>query len=88
MYEQSHRVAYLPARKELTTFATLTIILILMTIVNACVCANNFNRGLKPYINKHTMENQDEKNRYTYATEMTAGPSNKLAPVPSRMTID
>ena len=88
MYEPSHLEAYLPARKELTTFAVLTIILILMTIVNACVCANNFNRGLKPYINKQKMESQDEKNRYPYTTEMTAGPSSKLAQIPSRMTID
>src|SRR4051812_44453150 len=88
MYELGHLEAYLPARKELTTFAVLTIILILLTIVNACVCANNFNRGLKPYINKHKLENQDEKNQYPYTTEMIAGPSGKLPPVPSRMTID
>jgi hypothetical protein len=88
MYEPGHLDAYLPARKELTTFAVLTIILIMLTIINACMCANNFNRGLKPYVSRRKLESQEEKNRYTYTTEMTAGPSSKLAPVPSRMTID
>jgi len=89
MYQPGHLDAYLPARKELTTFAVLTILLLLMTIVNACMCANNFNRGLKPYITSRKLESHEEKNRYTYTEEMTAGPSGgKLAQVPSRMTID
>ncbi len=88
MYEPGHEQNYIAARKELTTFAVLTIILILMTIINACMCANNFNRGLKPYVTRRKLESQEEKNRYTYATEMTTGPTGKLAPVPSRMTID
>ena len=88
MYEPSHLEAYLPARKELTAFAVLTLILILMTIVNACMVTNNFKRGLKPYVSKRKLESQDEKNRYTYSTEMTTGPSGKMAPGPSRMTID
>ena len=88
MYEPGHLDAYLAARKELTTFAVLTIILIVMTIINACMCANNFNRGLKPYVTKRKLESEDEKNRYTYNTEMTAGPSSNPGPLPTRMTID
>ena len=88
MYEPGHEQNYIAARKELTIFAVLTIILILMTIVNACMCANNFKRGLKPYVANRKMDSQEEKNRYTYTTEMTPGPSGNLAPVPSRMTID
>lgn len=88
MYEPSHEDAYLPARKELTTFAVLTIILIVLTIINACICANNFNRGLKPYVTRRKLENDDEKNRYPYTTEMMAGPSGKPTPLPMRMTID
>jgi hypothetical protein len=88
IYQPSHQAAYLPARKELTTFAVLTIILILMTIANACMCARNFDKGLKPYINSRKLESEEEKNRYTFTREMTAGPSSKLTPVPSRMTID
>jgi hypothetical protein len=88
MYESGHLDAYLPARKELTTFAVLTIILIVLTIINACLCANNFGKGLKPYVTKRKLENEDEKNRYTYTTEMTAGPSGKPGPMPARMTID
>ncbi len=89
MYEPGHEGAYLPARKELVTFAVLTILSLLMTIVNACMCANNFKRGLKPYIANRKLESPEEKtNRYTYTTEMTPGPSGKLAPPPARMTID
>ena len=89
MYQPGHLGAYLPARKELTSFAVLTISCLLLTIVNACMCANNFNKGLKPYITNRKLESQDEKdNRYTYTTEMTAGPSGKPAPQPARMTID
>ena len=88
MYDPHHRDAYLPARKELTTFAVLTLILIVMTIINACMCANNFNRGLKPYVTRRKPQADEEKNRYQYATEMTAGPSGKPGAPPMRMTID
>lgn len=88
MYEPGHSQFYLPARHELTSFAVLTILLIMLTIINACMCANNFNKGLKPYISKRKLESEDEKNRYTYTTEMTAGPSSKPGPLPTRMTID
>jgi NADH:ubiquinone oxidoreductase subunit 6 (subunit J) len=41
---------YHPARKSLTTFAVLTILLLLVTIVVACICTHNFNKGLKPHL--------------------------------------
>ncbi|KAI1609473.1 hypothetical protein EDD36DRAFT_71615 [Exophiala viscosa] len=93
MYSSSHDSPYLPARKELTSFAVLTIILIIMTIINACLCASNYKKGLKPYIYKSTTLDDDEKpigSAYApYATEM--GQGNKYpAPGPSanRMEID
>ncbi|KAL9125510.1 MAG: hypothetical protein Q9217_005297 [Psora testacea] len=51
MYQNTERARlYLPARKSLTIFAVLTIILIVLTIINAIMCASNFKRGLRPYI--------------------------------------
>jgi hypothetical protein len=88
MYEPGHLGAYLPARKELTTFAVLTLILILLTIINACVCTHNFNRGLKPYVSSRKLEQHDEKNRHTYTAEMTSSSQGKAGPPPMRMTID
>ncbi|EXJ92686.1 hypothetical protein A1O3_01238 [Capronia epimyces CBS 606.96] len=95
MYSPSHRDAYLPARKELTTFAVLTLVLIVLTIIGACLCANNYNRGLKPYVNKPTSIDDDEKpmgSAYApYATEMEPGVNGKLPavrPSASRIEID
>ncbi|KAF2017879.1 hypothetical protein BU24DRAFT_345795 [Aaosphaeria arxii CBS 175.79] len=42
---------YMPARKSLTSFAVLTILLVIVTIVIACICTHNFNKGLKPHVN-------------------------------------
>ena len=41
---------YEPARKSLTSFAVLTILLLLVTIIVACMCTHNFNKGLKNHI--------------------------------------
>lgn len=96
MYSSAREDAYRPARKELASFAVLTIILILLTITNALICAFNYNKGLKPYIYKTRPIEDDEKpmgSAYSpYATEMEphvggkrpmAGPSNA-----GRMEID
>lgn len=90
MYSEERELAYRPARKELTTFAALTIILIVTTIVNACICTHNFNQGLKPYINSRKAEHEEEKLGYggMQGTEMSGGPSTGGASMPSRMEID
>lgn len=83
MYQHTQRAArYLPARKSLTTFAVITIVLILITIVNAIMCALNFRRGLKPYIANRKVESEDEKPNMMEMPNLTHGQ------VPSRMTID
>ena len=82
MYEPSHEKQYVPAREPLTTFAVITIILILLTIANAIMCTANFGRGLKPHIAGRKVESEEEK---AHITEM---PNLSHAPVPSRMTID
>ncbi|KAK5950687.1 hypothetical protein OHC33_008354 [Knufia fluminis] len=50
MYQPGKRDPYLPARTELTTFAVLTIGLLISTIIVACMCAHNYRKGLKPYV--------------------------------------
>lgn len=87
IYSASHGALYAAARKELTTFAILTIILLLMTIVNACMCANNFDKGLKPYVTKRRPVSPDTE-KIDYATEMVPGPSGKPGIAPPRRVID
>ena len=83
MYQHTKRaLRYLPARKTLTSFAVITIVLIVLTIINAIVCASNFRHGLKPYIANRKVESEDEK------PTMMEMPSISHAPVPSRMEID
>ncbi|KAG0651693.1 Golgi apparatus membrane, partial [Hyphodiscus hymeniophilus] len=84
MYSPSRAKDYLPVRKNLTSFAVLTIILIVMTIINACACMANFNKGLKPHITKRKMGSEEEK-----IDNMTELPDLKHGnPASSRMTID
>jgi len=84
MYQHTARAAtYIPVRKSLTTFAVLTIILIVLTICNAIICLVNFNRGLKPYIVNRKVESEDEKPNMEMPN-LNHGPM----PMSSRMTID
>ncbi|KAF2798401.1 hypothetical protein K505DRAFT_233319 [Melanomma pulvis-pyrius CBS 109.77] len=73
---------YKPARKSLTSFAVLTILLLLVTIIVACLCTHNFNKGLKPHVsNKRVGDAPSNK----YNTEMPS----LSGPAPSsRMEID
>jgi len=84
MYEEStgRAIHYISVRKSLTTFAVITIVLIVITIINAIMCAANFRKGLKPYIASRKVENDDEK------PNMMEMPNLSHGPVPSRMTID
>jgi len=56
MYQPSKEEPYLAARKELTTFAVLTIGLLISTIIVACMCAHNYGNGLKPYVTSHAQK--------------------------------
>ncbi|MCJ1300741.1 hypothetical protein MMC08_003538 [Hypocenomyce scalaris] len=82
MYHGSKAKTYVPVRRSLTTFAVITVILIILTIINACMCTNNFNRGLKPYVQRRKLESEDEKGTMNEMPNLAHGP------VPSRMTID
>lgn len=80
MYQPSHEGFYLPVRKNLTSFAVITILLIICTICNATVCMLNFDKGLRPHVMKRKIGGDNEK-------AMTELPDLKN-PVSSRMTID
>lgn len=83
MYQPSREYDYLAVRKNLTSFAVLTIILIVLTITNAWVCTANFNKGLKPHVMKSKIGREEEKIEH-----MTELPDLKHGPASSRMTID
>ncbi|PGH12934.1 hypothetical protein AJ80_06539 [Polytolypa hystricis UAMH7299] len=84
MYSPERAHSYLAARRSFTFFAVITIVLIIMTIINACVCTHNFNKGLKPHITSKRSTGQNEK---ANATELS-GHMGQHGAVPSRMTID
>jgi len=84
MYQPAKQAFYLPVRKNLTSFAAITIVLILLTITNAIVCTANFNKGLKPHIMKRKIGGDEEK-----GVNMTDLADHKLGmQQPGRMTID
>ena len=80
MYAPGTYEIYLPARRSLTFFAVITLILIVLTIINASMCMHNFHKGLKPHINKKKDRKEAEK-----TTELS---SNITGQVPNRMMID
>jgi hypothetical protein len=91
MYQTNNKARYRsydPVRHSLTTFAVITIILIVLTIINACACMANFDRGLKPFIAGRKVESEDEKLHGGMMTEMPSLAHHGGMPVTSRMTID
>jgi hypothetical protein len=81
IYQPRHVNQYLPVQKSLTIFAVLTIVLIVLTIINASMCIYNFGKGLKPFILKRKVQGEVEKENLELLDV-------KHGPVPSRMTID
>jgi len=82
---------YLPARKALTVFAVITILLLVASIITACVCTRNFNKGLKPHIQKRKLESPEDPSKttpYGAGNEFRPPSSHALGPIPNRMTID
>ena len=80
MYQPYWSKEYLPARRSLTFFAVITLVLIVLTIINASMCMANFHKGLKPHINRKKARREEEK-----TTELS---SNIGGQMPSRMMID
>ncbi|KAI0976616.1 hypothetical protein F4678DRAFT_119392 [Xylaria arbuscula] len=82
IYDPSQAKAYKPVAKSLTAFAVLTIILIILTIINALVCLFNFGHGLKQHLLKSPRHEMD-KDQASYSMHDVKQPQ-----LPSRMTID
>jgi hypothetical protein len=82
IYQPSHRGHYEAVKKSLTAFAVMTILLIILTIVNAFICMSNFGQGLRDHLVKpkgHDLEKEDA-NSYQLQDQKPV--------LPSRMTID
>ncbi|KAL2007851.1 hypothetical protein VTN00DRAFT_7833 [Thermoascus crustaceus] len=80
MYQPEKYREYLPARRSLTFFAIITLVLIIMTIVNACMCTHNFHKGLRPHICKKRVDPEEKTTELS--SNMPGGP------MPTRMMID
>ncbi|PVI03225.1 hypothetical protein DM02DRAFT_265896 [Periconia macrospinosa] len=81
---EPHRVKdYEPARKSLASFASLTIMLVIVTIIIACMCTHNFNKGLKPHVTGKSAKRTGDKAGYGNEMPSLSGP----APA-QRMEID
>lgn len=76
---------YKPARRSLTTFAIITLLLLLVTIVYALICTANFNKGLKPHISgkatRHRAASVEMDKLYEHGEAQIVGG-------PNRITID
>ena len=88
MYQPSRKDDYLPVRKSLTSFAVITIVLIVLTIINASVCMANFDKGLKPHIMKRKIGGEEAAEKMDNMTELPDLKHGAHGPVSSRMTID
>ncbi|KAI2641134.1 hypothetical protein GGS21DRAFT_487471 [Xylaria nigripes] len=82
IYDPTQAKAYKPVRKSLTAFAVLTLLLIVMTVINALVCLFNFDHGLKQHLLKPRRPEID-KDQVSYSMHDVKQPQ-----LPSRMTID
>lgn len=81
IYQESHAANYLAVRRSLTAFAVMTIILIILTIVNAFICMSNFGKGLKNHLVRNSTEDEEKvDNAYQLQDQKPQ--------LPSRMTID
>lgn len=55
MYAGPKSAQYGSARRPLATFAILTLILLVLSIINAAICMRNFGKGLKNYVAQRTV---------------------------------
>jgi FtsH-binding integral membrane protein len=88
MYTPPRMKDYDAARSSLTTFAVLTLLLLIVTIGTAIACMVNFNKGLKPHIQRRKVPNTGELTDGKWAGDDYNGPPHPLGQVPQRMTID
>ncbi|KAM7209009.1 hypothetical protein V8F20_000618 [Naviculisporaceae sp. PSN 640] len=82
IYQPIKRAHYFAVRRSLTAFAVLTIILIILTIINAFICMNNFGAGLKHHLVRPKGQDPEKEDANSYQM------NEQKPPLSSRMTID
>lgn len=80
---------YVPARRTLTSFAVITIALMLVTITIACWCMTNYGKGLKQYVHPGSYRRSTEDSKmYMHDVQTGTEAGGSTGPGPSRMVID
>jgi NADH:ubiquinone oxidoreductase subunit 6 (subunit J) len=82
IYHKDTRHRYSAVRKSLTAFAVMTILLIILTIINAFICMSNFGQGLKDHLVKPKGADPEKDDANSYQLQ------DQKPQLPSRMTID
>jgi hypothetical protein len=82
IYQTGHAQDYFAVRRSLTAFAVMTIILIILTIINAFVCMSNFGAGLKAHLLRPRLTDPEKEDANSYQL------NDQKPALPSRMTID
>ncbi|EWC43616.1 hypothetical protein DRE_01503 [Drechslerella stenobrocha 248] len=82
MYHGNRVEYYLLARRSLTIFAVITVILLIITIGTAIKCMLNYDKGLKQHVNRRKVTDTEDKH------QMTDFNSTAHAAPPPRMEID
>ncbi|KAF3925275.1 hypothetical protein ABW20_dc0106503 [Dactylellina cionopaga] len=83
MYHGDKVAFYMLARRSLTIFAVITVILLIITIGVAIKCMLNFDKGLKQHVNRRKPTDPEDKHQMA---DFNAG-TNQITP-PPRMEID
>ncbi|KAK4462065.1 hypothetical protein QBC42DRAFT_176900 [Cladorrhinum samala] len=82
IYQNGHKQDYIAVRRSLTAFAVMTIVLIILTIINALVCMSNFDAGLKTHLLTPRLTDPEKEDANSYQL------NDQKPALPSRMTID
>ncbi|KAK0630170.1 hypothetical protein B0T17DRAFT_615861 [Bombardia bombarda] len=82
IYQPERRDNYQAVARSLTAFAVLTIILIILTIINAFICMSNFGAGLKTHLIRPKVRDPEKEDANSYQLQ------DQKPQLPSRMTID
>ena len=88
MYDSRKSADYDSAKHSLTTFAVLTIMLLVVTIVTASMCMANFNQGLEPHLMPKKGPTATDLDPLKYNGGYPANSPHTLEPLSARMTID
>jgi hypothetical protein len=82
IYQPGYSQNYDAVRRSLTAFAVLTILLIILTIINAFICMSNFGAGLKSHLLRPKGVDPEKEDDNSYQL------SDHKPSLPTRMTID